>query len=204
MSTKTNKPADTAYPNLADFFKRNHTERNWATSETVSGVGSEIRFTRDLHTNLVALIKGLEIASVLDLPCGDLNYMKGILSELKADGVAIQYTGADIASNLIAENKKAYPELAFKTLNVVTAALPPADLVIVRDCLVHLPTDLVIEALGGWRTLDLCSAPFNLPPPLEYISENCEEYGGVFIDKSLGIWSPDQIRDAVNAIASSL
>lgn len=223
--------SETNYPNLNEFFKRNHAERNWATSETVSGVGSELRFTRDLHTNLVAFILANNVNSILDLPCGDLNWIKHVIAEVKL-GRPFKYTGADIAVNLIAENVVNFPELEFKVLNVVSDRLPAADMIIVRDCLVHLPTALVIKALknlsssnarficlttfpahkenpeldmlGGWRALDLCSYPFNLPEPYDMIAENCEEYEGQYKDKSLGVWLPDQIKEAISATASSL
>jgi hypothetical protein len=221
---------ETKYPNLNEFFKRNHAERNWATSETVSGVGSELRFTRDLHKNLVSFINKNKVSSLLDLPCGDLNYIKHVIAEIKLER-PFGYVGADIATNLIAENIINFPELEFRALNVVSDPLLACDMILVRDCLVHLPTDLVLKALknlsktktkfiaittfpehpinvelsalGGWRTLNLCAEPFNLPEPLDIIVENCAEYGGEYKDKSLGVWSPSQIREAISAAASS-
>ncbi len=41
---------------------------------------------------------------------------------------------------------------------------------------------------GRWRPLDLTAAPFNFPPPLELVNENCTEAGGQYGDKSLGVW----------------
>jgi hypothetical protein len=39
---------------------------------------------------------------------------------------------------------------------------------------------------GGWRTLNFQLPPFNFPPPLHLLNENCTEAGGKFFDKSLG------------------
>ncbi|MEU7204009.1 hypothetical protein [Streptomyces sp. NPDC045470] len=51
---------------------------------------------------------------------------------------------------------------------------------------------------GGWRSLNLCRAPFSLPAPLHLIDENCTEVyesekDGAriehrFADKSIGVW----------------
>ena len=37
--------------------------------------------------------------------------------------------------------------------------------------------------VGGWQPIDLCAAPFNLPPPQLLIVEGLQNSG-----KSLGVW----------------
>ena len=39
-----------------------------------------------------------------------------------------------------------------------------------------------------WRTLNLERPPFNLPPPVRLINEECTEDEGAYADKSLGLW----------------
>ena len=198
--------------NLKEFFIQNHTDRSWATEETVSGVGSERKWTADLEAGLAKFITEQNIKSILDIPCGDLNWIQHVLAQFPD----VKYIGSDIATNLIKENKAKFPQYQFKNLDVSASVLPVVDLIIVRDCLVHLPTEFVHKALanlfkskakfvaittfpqhnvneevshlGGWRTLDLTQEPYNLRQPEHIIAENCGEYGGVFIDKSLGIW----------------
>jgi trans-aconitate methyltransferase len=176
-------------------------------------VGSERRFTADLEAGLAKFITEQKIKSILDIPCGDLNWVKHLLAAFPD----VDYIGSDIAPNLIKENKANFPHLKFKNLDVSASALPVVDLIICRDCLVHLPTEFVHKALanlfaskarfvaittfpqhhdndevyhlGGWRTLDLTETPYFLPEPDFTIAENCEEYGGVFRDKSLGVWA---------------
>ncbi len=41
---------------------------------------------------------------------------------------------------------------------------------------------------GDWRALNFERAPFNWGPPLELLNENCQEAGGGWRDKSLGVW----------------
>jgi hypothetical protein len=91
--------------------------------------------------------------------------------------------------------------------------LPRADLVLCRDCLVHLSYAHTLCALnnirasgskylltttysgrdrnsdvptGSWRPIDLQLPPFQLPAPIRLIDEECPLEG--FRDKRLGLW----------------
>jgi hypothetical protein len=107
-------------------------------------------------------------------------------------------------------------------LDLTRDRLPPADLLFCRDCLVHLSYADIRRALGNavrsdilhiltttfpdgetnedivtgdWRVLDLERAPFHLPAPMRILNEGCTEGGGVFADKSLGLWRAEDLRD---------
>ena len=41
---------------------------------------------------------------------------------------------------------------------------------------------------GGWRPLNLEKPPFQFPPPLYLLNEQCTEMDGAFADKSMGVW----------------
>jgi hypothetical protein len=41
---------------------------------------------------------------------------------------------------------------------------------------------------GDWRPLNLELEPFGFPGPSELLNEGCSEAGGLFADKSLGLW----------------
>ena len=41
--------------------------------------------------------------------------------------------------------------------------------------------------------LNLERAPFNLPSPVEVLVEGCEEEGGAFADKALGVWRAEDL-----------
>ena len=95
-----------------------------------------------------------------------------------------------------------------------------ADLLLCRDCLVHLSFADIARAIaniraatvtylltttfpaqranedirtGDWRPLNLEAAPFGWPAPLEYLVEKCTEGNGLFADKSLGLWRVDSL-----------
>jgi len=129
----------------------------------------------------------------------------------------IEYLGADIVAPLIEQNNKKYARAKrqFKQLDLLKDNLPKADLIVCRDALVHFSFNDIALALknmqrsqstylltttftnreantdivtGHWRPLNLRVAPFNLPPPLLIIDENCQELTGQFQDKSLALW----------------
>ena len=130
---------------------------------------------------------------MLDIPCGDMNW----ISKLNLN---VDYVGADIVPELIAENQRNYPDKNFKVLDVVNDPLPEMDLILCRDCFVHLPLEYIKLAIdnirksgikymlvtsfpvefnknisiGKWRPLNMCIEPFNLQP-IEIIDEN-EKY----------------------------
>jgi hypothetical protein len=132
---------------------------------------------------------------------------------MKTDG--IQYIGGDIVRELIDSNKKRFPGVDFRQIDLMNDRLPKVDLILCRDCLVHLPlpdgskaidnfyksgarwllsttftkhSENIDIAPGKWRPLNLQLPPFNLPKPVEIIFEGCEEQHRCYADKALGLW----------------
>jgi hypothetical protein len=196
----------------------------WVTKESVSGIGSELESTRHLVSELPRVLSSLGVKSMLDIPCGDFLWMK----EVDLSGVA--YTGADIVHDLVARNQERYgsPTRTFQHLNLISDPLPAVDLVLCRDCLVHLEFARIFQALanvcasgstyllmttfpdrkknkdivtGRWRTLNFEIAPFRLPAPVRVVSEEYDGEGGKYRDKSLGLWRIESIRDQVARLA---
>jgi methyltransferase family protein len=203
---------------FSEIFQKNA----WASRESVSGTGSELNRTYHLRRELPVLLAELNVRSLLDLPCGDLNWMAHVnLGE-------IQYIGADIIAELIDRNRKLYasPLRRFESLDLTSSPLPQADAILCRDCLGHLPYASILAALenicssgalylltthfsfrtlsaneeiapGQWRRLNFELAPFHWPPPQRAIIEGCDENGGRYADKSLSLWPIDQIRSGL-------
>ena len=84
---------------------------------------------------------------ILDLPCGDLQYMSYFL-KTRSD---IDYTGADIVPELIAKHAKYYEgktNIHFKNLDIVKDDLNDSyDLIICRSMLQHLTNEDVLKTL---------------------------------------------------------
>lgn len=191
-------------------FTRIYTRRRWK-GESASGAGSSLEQTAALREALPPLLAELKAKSLLDIPCGDLYWIK----EMDLGGV--RYVGADIVKPLIAQNieRHSRPDRTFLVANLISDPLPPCDAVLCRDCFVHLRNKDIIAAIanirksgaqwlltttyttdcanqdvltGEWRAINLMLPPFNLPRPARLIDEKCTESGGRFSDKHLGVW----------------
>ena len=195
------------------IFTGYYIHNSWNGKESVSGRGSDLDQTKLLIEKLPALLKEFHIQSMLDLPCGDFNWMQNV----KLDN--IKYFGADIVETLVHENIKKYSckNKEFFRLNLLQDPLPDVDLIFCRDCLVHFSNQDVFTALnnitsseakylltttfpkknrnsnivtGQWRPLNLQLSPFYFPTPIKIINEASHESK----DKSLGLWSIEQLR----------
>lgn len=104
-------------------------------AETRSGPGSTLEATENVRKFILDVVDRYDIKTVVDLPCGDFNWMKEIAGKFDS------YTGLDISKSCIIDNKKKYPEYTFKVFDAVTGRIPDCDLLIVRDMLGHMPLE---------------------------------------------------------------
>ncbi len=130
---------------FSDIYDR----RTWGHGESASGAGSSLAETQQIRQALPELFRELQISSLLDAPCGDFHWMKSI----NVDGLLKEYIGAEIVPTIVAENEKNYgnEKIRFIHANVANDALPLADLILCRDCLVHLSYDTIREALRNFK-----------------------------------------------------
>ena len=68
--------------------------------ESKSGPGSTMEETDIIRQEIKHLVKIKEIKSVVDVPCGDFNWMKDIVYSFE------KYTGCDIVPEMIQDNQK--------------------------------------------------------------------------------------------------
>jgi hypothetical protein len=80
---------------LLDKFTEIYNNNGWCSPESRSGNGSELKNTIKLRSELPYLFVKYNIKSILDIPCGDFNWMKEV------DLTNIEYKGADIVESLI-------------------------------------------------------------------------------------------------------
>jgi len=176
---------------LKNKFDNVFRKNAWGSNESRSGKGSELKFTNSIIDSIPNIIREYSINSVLDIPCGDYNYMKEI-------NLPCDYIGADIVPDLIEFNKSRYPDIEFKCLDITSDNLPKCDLILSRDCLVHLSNTDIEKAIinmkksgaryllttsfsntiknidlpaGGWRKLNTELSPFYMDT-IEVFSEN--------------------------------
>ena len=115
------------------------------TRTSLSGPGSTLRGTEGVRTVLPYLIRLLGIKTMVDVPCGDLFYMRHILKEPVFREQRVHYVGADLVRSLVASLQDIYssqgadggPVIDFLQFDLATQMLWPADLVVVRDVLFH-------------------------------------------------------------------
>ena len=201
---------------IETIFTEVYQKQLWGSIETVSGPGSTLNQTEGIRDKLSKIFRALNITTLLDLPCGDFNWMNHVdLSE-------IDYIGADIVADLIKNLTQKYQadRIHFQQLDIVTGRLPKVDLILCRDCLVHLRLNDIklairniceseitylltttftnkqnrdIQEPGQWRPLNFQEPPFTFPQPLQLLIEDLKisEYA----DKSLGLWKIEDIRN---------
>ena len=201
-----------------NLFTEYYRNNSWYGKESLSGPGSDYEQTKFLIPELQILLKKLKIKTMLDVPCGDFNWMKKINLD------SINYHGGDIVDDVIKINNKRYRSrnIKFSTIDIVKDSLPKSDLVVVRDCLVHLNTDEVFKSLknikdskskyllttnftwkhiennaeiktGEWRRINLQEKPYNFKHPEEVIIEGNTQSNDR--DKNMSLWLISDIPD---------
>jgi hypothetical protein len=126
---------------FTEIYRRNI----WGYQETVSGGSSTLHYTEQLRQTLPALIAELRIGTLLDAPCGDFNWMSDVELPVK------HYIGCDIVP-LIVQNARirhGRPGREFRTLDLCHDPLPDADLLLCRDCFIHLSEDMIFLAVDN-------------------------------------------------------
>jgi hypothetical protein len=192
----------------------------WGAEASRSGLGSQGVATSRLEAELPKLFARHGIRTLLDLPCGDFGWMRRVCPSLDhylgADIVA------EIVAQNAADFVSVDGRVGFVRCDLLTDPLPVMDAVLCRDCLVHLSYANIAKALanlrrsgsrwllattfpdqsanidianGDWRPVNLEAAPFHLAPPVEILNEGCEEAGGGYSDKSLGLWRLADTRE---------
>lgn len=164
-----------------------------------SGSGSNNSSTKIISYELNKFIYEKKIKSILDIPCGDWNWMRNINLD------NILYLGCDIVDEVISENKKNYSKknIKFETKDILSDKLPDADLIIVRDLLVHLEDKDILSFINNikrarfsylaitsydhtlknskgtpddnWRPLNLTKEPFNFREPDLKMDDSCND-----------------------------
>jgi hypothetical protein len=192
-----------------DVFTMHFREgRYWCSDESRSGEGSTLKQTEVIRAEFPRLVATYQLQSVLDIPCGDFNWMRTV-------DLNIPYTGADIVDDIVRANQQKYAcgNRSFVKLNLTRDELPKVDLLLCRDCLFHFSYKDIFLALdrikrsgstylltttntgvsqnrdivtGEFRRLNLQIPPFSFPKPLLLINENCPN--PKIPDKHVGLW----------------
>jgi hypothetical protein len=201
-------------------FTHIYKTNSWADTESVSGPGSTLEYTKNLRRELPILFDKFSISSVFDAPCGDFNWMKEVLKTNQID-----YIGGDIVKPLIKNHNQNYNNANTKFLHfdITKDIFPKVDLWICRDCLFHLSFEDTKAALqqfvasnipyilttthtdtvrftnknirtGSCRLIDLFSTPYNFPDAVLF---RIEDWITPFDRREMCLWSRDQVIAAL-------
>jgi SAM-dependent methyltransferase len=192
-------------------FSRIYRGGEWMTVESRSGPGSELVRTAGLRRELPLLLAELGVDVLLDAGCGDFRWLS------EADLPVREYIGVEVVRELAAELGPSYarPGRRFLHADITREDLPPADLILCRDVLVHFPDDDIDRALaafrrtrtrwlltttftdrdgnepvelGGWRTLNLEAPPWDFPSPARTLLDVPIVDRERYLDKRLALW----------------
>jgi hypothetical protein len=179
--------------------------------ESMSGPGSSIDATPEIRVFLPYIFEKYEISTVVDAPCGDMNWMRFINLN------KVNYLGIDIVDEIVSQNVINYPGLKFMQLDIISNPIPYAECYIIRDFFIHLLNEDVLIILNklkkskvkylistsfpylktnidqieenhegryGFRKLNLSIQPYNLGAPIESIVEKNTVCEG----RIVGLW----------------
>ena len=204
------------YSDVEELFSDFYRNRTWTggKNETVSGSGSTLKMTKSLRASLPGFLEQYAIHTVFDAPCGDFNWFRHV------DRGSIRYIGGDIVKDLVRENSRRYADTntSFLHFDILKDEAPKADLWFCRDVLLHLSYQLIFDFLenfiacripyllvstyhrssenldiptGTGRPVNLEFAPFNLPPPIDFIEDDI----GGGRPKRMGLWDRETIAN---------
>lgn len=183
---------------------RNHVRLNDRLKGSLSGVGSELETTESVRVHLPTVLAFLKTKILLDVGCGDFNWMREV-------ALNCHYIGVDCVQDVIDQNTASYGSAnrVFSCLDATTDPLPQADTVLCHEILFYLSfediwaivrnvcvcgattliatTDAATEfnadiRSGDYRLLNLNESPFYFPPTL-FIADDAVQPG-----RTLGVW----------------
>ena len=202
---------------LKDKFTQFYRNNSFEGQESVSGKGSDLIQTAIIRVAIPKLFEKLNTKIFIDAPCGDFFWMKQV--DLKD----VNYIGLDIVDEIIKKNTELFgnSKRQFIRKNIVSDKLPDADVILIRDCWVHLNNEHIFKSIMNlkrsnityllttsfpglninqelkaiWRPINLELAPYNFPKPIEVINEGCTEDEGKYVDKSLILWKISELPE---------
>ncbi len=145
--------------NWSDFGLDNYKSGYW---ESASGPGSSNSIASVSVDLIESTIREHNIKSILDLGCGDWNWMKN----LKPLFTEVTYEGWDAGQGVVDLNNKNYSDsnITFKRKDIITEDYPNVDLIVCRDVLFHLPIEagsIVVDKIKNSSAKYLISTSFN-------------------------------------------
>lgn len=134
---------------LADVFASIYDERKWGGG---SGAGSRPMSTIRYRYFLETFLDINKVRTVLDIGCGDWQFSRLI------DWSRVKYLGLDVVASLVEANAARYgaENIRFAPMPSDFAELPAADLLIIKDVLMHLPLAHIQQFISIFPRFKFC------------------------------------------------
>lgn len=202
---------------IEQIFSTIYNKKLWySNKESTSGAGSTIVATETIRNELPVILRNLRCGVLLDIGCGDFNWMKEV-------DLSCRYIGVDIVRNVIERNSKTFgnEKISFLHLDAVSESIPKdCDVVLCREVLFHLSfkdsaklisnvldsgaryfitttNDLIVEnkdiRTGDFRNINLRLPPYNFPAYSDKIVDD-----KVSKNRILGVWRVNDIQQRVS------
>jgi hypothetical protein len=198
---------------LEGIFTSVYQENLWGDDSSVSGPGSSLGQTIVIREMITELIRKYNIKTIVDAPCGDFFWMKEVL-KMNINNINL-YTGIDIVEGLIQKNQEKYgtDKICFIKSDLTRDIIPKADLIICRDCFLHLSYRNILNIINNFklsgaeyllvstytrhknrnvykynvagRAINLGKVPFKIKSKLDTINEDYHGQDEEYNDKSL-------------------
>jgi len=185
---------------------------------SLSGAGSNLDdSTHNLSIELPNFINTHKIKSLLDIPCGDWAWMS------KLNLTNIKYIGCDIVEDMVKANNEKYSNAKtdFIKRNLSHDDLPEADIILIRDLLVHLKYSDIILCLNNikkhnykyiaitnfpklikninnkfgdrWKPINFNLKPYLLPEP-DFVLSDDSQIGEFDSQKTIAVWKNENFH----------
>ncbi len=191
-----------------------------------SGWGSSLARTENLRNALPGVFKRYDVEHFFDAPCGDWFWMQHVdLSGIRYTGADISqsvvnqnaatfdapnltFMHLDITSDPLPQAdimmcRECLFHLKWFLRWDFFRNFAQSDIAFLMMTICHVPENKRLMRSGGYKPFNPMAAPFNLPDPIEVIVEGRGVIplrdSGEKADRSMGIWSRDQIIAAVKA-----
>ena len=119
--------------------------------ESASGPGSDLEAAKPCLDLVDRAIEDLRLSSIVDMGCGDWNWMR--TARWYREGWPVRYDGWEAHEELVERLTREFarPGVRFSLADATQAELPPVDLVICRDILFHMPVKMARKLLKRIR-----------------------------------------------------
>jgi hypothetical protein len=193
--------------NMRDIFSHIYAKGIWVgqngSGSSLSGIGSTNVATAGLVVQLSVFLKEVGCRQLVDIGCGDFNWMRNVEGNF-------DYVGIDVVPRVIDMNNAEFgnERRRFICMDATQTAIRPGDVAVCREVLFHLSFVDGLQLLrniktagfkyvlltsdnnvwfnsdirnGDYRPINLSKSPFSLPQPMRELNDS-----SVTTDRNVG------------------